>query len=730
MAAAADDMPSAARPPREARTPPPPAASAPPPARSAPEAPSDLTHVVQEIRNELAQITARELELRRRERELGRRYRSLREATRQATTPGTEDTQQHLARLAAELNAQAVEIAARQARIDDVATQLRAQQVAFDRQRTTPPVPIRPPAPPPPRPSRRRLRAAGLATATALCAGLAWWVGHPPTYHATARIEVVTESPALAEVAAAHRAQLLDPHLLDVLPSETNLAPAWSAACEDGRVTARAADGDSVLWLCVVAGDPTSARRLIVAACTAYSQRLQVEHYGAGLPPRYRELILQRERLEATLQSLRPQRAADEAALATLPALPERSEVSAAVDQLEAGLMEVATALDQQRAELAAIVALEVPRGTVDPTQVDQTLAQDTIYREDQQEFRAAALQYRTELAVALLQLDEPGKAVQKALAQLAASLQEQRMLEPPPDVAAVLDDASASVSAAQAGFAAFVTQWRAGQEELQKAGPAEDVAALVAQQSTMADAARRAADGSLALVNQVGARIEELSGGGDGSTRRVVVAAVLRADHDALKAATESFGAAAAKTALTENFKLDAQDRKLRGLRMRLNNRREAVGQQLQLEADRQAREQHTTEVAEIRDQVRQSERRREELVANLVVALRQLRTLDDAARRRDEVAVQGRQRAAEIGWLEARSAEIAQELADAQQEAPAPDRAEIGPPTVETVAPGRVRNTILVGVAAFAAVWLVCALMNPGPLHRRSGAAGVRAT
>jgi hypothetical protein len=726
MAAAADDMPSAARPPPEARTPPAPSSPAPPPARSQAEASSDLTQVVQEIRNELAHITARELELRRRERELGRRYRSLREATRQATTPEAEDPQQHLAHLVAELNAQAVEIAARQARNADLAAQLRTQQIEFDQQRSTPTVPIRPLPPTVPRPSPGRLRAAVLAGAAGLAAGLAWFVSHPPTYRASARIEIVSENPALADVAAAHRAQLLDPHLLDALPGETGLAPAWLAASEDGRVTARAADGEPVLWLRATAGDPGSARRLVVAACTAYTQRLQTEHRDPGLPPRYRELVLQRERLETTLQSLRQRRATNKAALATMPALPERSAVSAAADQLEAALMEVTTALDQQRAELAAVVALELPRGTVDPAQVEQTLAQDTIYREDQQEFRAAALQYRTELAVALLQLDEPGKAIQKALAQLAASLEEQHALEPPPDVAAVLDDSRASVSAAQAGFAAFVTQWVAGQETVQKAGPGDEVAALVAQQGTLADVARRAAADIVALVDQVGARIEELSGGGDGSTRRVVVAAVLRADHDALKAAAELFSTAAGKTALADNFKLDAQDRKLRGLRMRLNSRREAVHQQLQLEADRAAREQHAAEVAELRDQVRQSERRREELVANLVAALRQLRTADDAARRRDEVTVQERQGETEIAWLEARSAEIARELAEAQQEASAPDRADIGPPTIETVAPGRVRNTLLVGAASFAAAGLICTLMATGPLRFRTPGGG----
>lgn len=708
MASSAEDVPTAARPPKEppspGGTPSLPGPSADPGAAAA----DRLTQIMHEIRDELGQITARELELRKRERDLGRRYRSLRDATNQAASHEPAASPETLAHLAAELNAQAVDIAARQARVDEVTGQLRAQTAEWDRQRTGLALPARVRDR-----SGWRLRSTVLAGVVAVLAGLAWFAGHPPVHRATTRIQIVSENPAVAEVAAAHRGQLLDPHLLDALPAETGLTPAWQAACADGRVTTRTAAGEPVLWLSVIARDAATAHRLTAAACTAYTQRLQDERRAPGLPPGYRDLLLQRERLETSLQAARQRQATDEAALTTLPALSEREEVSAAVDGLEAELTEVVAALERGRTELAALAATDVPRGSVAPAQVEQALAQDAIYREDQQEFRAVALQYRTELAVALLQLDEPGKVIQKALAQLAATLEEQRALDPPADVAAALVECLTAVSATRARFNSFTLERQAGLDAVQKMAVGDDVGPLVAQQTTLADAAQRAGEEAGALVDSVGTRIEALGSGGDGGTRRVVVAAVLKADHDTVKSAAESFGAAAAKTTLAENFRLDAHDRKLRGLRMRLNSRREAINQQLQLEADRAAGEQYAAQVSAARDQVRESERRREELLADLVTALRRLRAADEAARRRDEVTVQRQQGQTEMAWLEARRAEMDRELTAAQQHAPAPDRAEIGVPTVEAVTPGRVRSAIIAGAVAFAATWLLCALM-----------------
>lgn len=684
--------------------------------------PAALTEIVREIRDELAQITARELELRRRERELGRRYRSLKQATRQAPSHPDDENEQRLARLAAELNAQAVEVAARQARLDEAAEQLRARQTELDHRRDTPTTAAQPRGPVVDRTAGWWWRSTGLAAFLSLMAGLAWYAGHPPLYEATSRIRVVTERPTVSAVVADHRARLLDSRLLDALPEEPGLVQLWRQACDEGRVALRSSEDEPVLHLTVTADDAATAHRLMRSALTAYTQQLQTQTGDVTVPPGYRDLALWHERLQAALRALRQQQATDAGALATLPTQPDRGESAAVVDRLEAELSAAVAALDRQRLELAGLAGLDVPRGSVDAAQVEQVLAQDTIYQEDQQELRAAAVQYRTELGVATQQLDEPARAVQKALAQLTASLAEQRNLDPPADLVPVLDECAAAVSSAQARWTAFASQWRGVQETVLKSTADEDIGALVAQQTSAGEAADQIADETVALADLVGARIEELAASGDGSTRRLVVAAVLKADHDTLRSAVDAFAAAAKRTTLADNLQLDTLDRKLRGLRMRLNSRREAVGQQLQLEADRVAREQHTTQLAEGREQVRQAERRREELVADLAAALRQLRAAEDLARQRDEAAAQQRQRETEISWLDARLAEITRELADAPQRAPAPDRAEMEEPTITAVAPRRVRNAVLAGAATFGGVWLACALTAAGlPQFRR---------
>jgi hypothetical protein len=719
MAGPADDTPRAACPEEET---PPPEPAAPPahrPPSGAADAPGGLTQIVRDIRDELAQITARELELRRRERELGRRYRNLSEATSRAAAQEPAESGQSLARLAAELNAQAVDIAARQARVDEITAQLRTQLAAGERPRQVAMTDHTGDRLPVCQTGQRTvlqvswaLRCTAFAALAGLLAGFAWYVAHPAAYRATTRVQIVTANPVVAEVLPPHRALLLDPHLLDTLPAETGLSSIWQVACADGRVTARADEGEPVLWLSVTARDVDTARRLTTAACTVYQQRLTDKRSATALRPAYQNLALLRERLEASLQTARQEQLEARAALATLPAAPDPAEVRVTADQLEADLAEVSTALDRGRTELAALAGQDDVRGSVAPAEIEQALARDTVYREDQQEFHAVALQYRTELAVALLQLDAPRKAMQKALSQLAATVEEQRGLDPPADVAAILDECLTTVSNAQARCASFAAEWQRGVDSVQAMVMGDDVAALVAQQGKMAEAARHAAEDADAVVDQVGARIEALSGG-DGGTRRVVVGAVLKADHEALKAASEPFGAAAAKTALTENTQLDAHDRKLRGLQMRLNNRREAVRQQLQQAADRTAREQQTAQVAETRAQVRDLERRREELLTDQAAALRELRAADEAARRQDELAGQARQRDTEIAWLEARRAALVGELADGQQPGPGQERAEVGAPTLTAVAPGRVPNAVFAGAASFVAGWLVAALM-----------------
>ena len=120
------------------------------------------------------------------------------------------------------------------------------------------------------------------------------------------------------------------------------------------------------------------------------------------------------DHLEAALTASRAQQTSATAELASAPNPQDRDEASGAADQAEAELKDISTALDQRRAELAALVAGDVPLGSVDPADAEKALTEDAIYQEDQKEFQGVALQYRTELSVAMLQLVEPLQAVKK----------------------------------------------------------------------------------------------------------------------------------------------------------------------------------------------------------------------------------------------------------------------------------------------------------------------------
>lgn len=563
-----------------------------------------------------------------------------------------------------------------------------------------------------------RRRTAVVAATAALVAALGWLATHPATYRAAIALRITTADTTWSDAAARHRAQLLDPQLLAGGPGD--LAASWREACEQNRVAAPAAADEPVLRLTLTCAGPDEADRLLRAATNAYIQRVESGAVGADAPAALPDLISRRTALETALQELRQQQAAEAAEAPAATDEEARRQAAARAERLEAELADITRTLEGQRGELAALVAAEVPRGSVSPGEIDRALEQDAIYREDREEFRAVALQYRTELAVAMLQLVDPAKQTDQALGKLAGVVQEQQRLEPPADIRGGLEACAADVANARAQLGSFLAQWHAWLDVARNLDVREDAASLVNQQTTAADAARQQADAIVALVDELGARIDGLDSVGSGGTRQVVVGAVLRSEHATLAAAGEALQAAAARISPTDNIELNAHDRKLRGLRIRVAQRREAVAQQLQLAADLAARDAHAAAVEQLRAGVRALERRREEAVTGLMGTLRTLRDLDDAARRRGELAVRAQQRAAEIAWLEGRQADVDTELSALRQRQARPDRVEPGEVTVERVSARPVGAAALAGVATFGGVWLIGFLLSgvsPGP-------------
>lgn len=576
-----------------------------------------------------------------------------------------------------------------------------------------------------------RRRTIALSATAALVTGVAWFMTHPPVYRATCAVRIECEAQAgrpaganvQAEIVAAHRAALLDPKLLDDAAVEPQAAAAWEDAWARGTIAVAPADEPLTLRLQVDDRKAERARRLAELAAQSYARRVNGVPPDANLPKHYADFAQWRAQLQATLEQTHRQRATDQAELNALAAAAARDARAAEATALQSELDQTAKELADARSALNVLVATDVPPVRVEAADVEDALAGDAMYREDGREYLSVAVQYRTELAVNMVLLADPLQGIQKVLDDLAASLTEQRGMSPPAELVGTLDAGLRDVEHARLRLNDFASRWRAAVETVQQTGlddaivePA--VVELVQHQDAAANAARHAADDVVKLVDDNGARVEALQTSGDGSTRAVVVAAVLRGDHAALKTAAEAFLATAAKTALADNIELASLDRKLRGLRMRLDQRRELVRQRLQLDAERTARETHAARVAELRERALELEQRREELVTQVLASLDQLRRLDGQARREAELLGRKLQQEADITRLTAQIEELDAKLAEARRHGPRPDRVALGPTTVALLSQARFGPAALAAAAAAAGALALCTLtVNRSP-------------
>ncbi len=552
-----------------------------------------------------------------------------------------------------------------------------------------------------------------LAVIVGVVAGAGWLLAHPPQYEALVRLDVMTSSGAVDCVLNEHRQGLTNPDLL-ARADKPGLAERWTAACVAGRVTASAAGGgNAAIDLHVRGPDGRGVAALALAAGEVYAEQVNSVSPDANLPPALREVAGWRAALVAELDQIRRRQVQDRTELDALPASAAYTGAVRRCQDLAAELDGTAGELGRQRAELATRAAADTPVGVVAPGALEASLEADTIYGEDQAELRAAALEYRTELAVSMLQLVDPARVARQAVTEFIAAIAEQQELDPPEAVGGLLEDCHTRLTTAQRELEHFEQEWRPRVGIVQEAGVDDDALGLIRQQQEASDLARRRGDALVNLIDGLGARIERLGTEGSGSTREVVVVALLRSEHAALRSAAEGFLSAAGQTALTENFELDALDRKLRGLHTRLAQRSESLGRQLQAEADEQARRVHQTEIEEVREGVRQLEQRREVLVADLMSALREQQRSEENAQAAKVLGARIAQSAAREAWIEDRVEEIDVRLDDARRRAPQPDRITCGPAVQQTLHGASYEEAARAGGGAAVATLLVCGVM-----------------
>ncbi len=589
-------------------------------------------------------------------------------------------------------------------------------------------------------------RVAGLSALAGVAAALGWLWMNPVQYESRTALRVATErgedvslaaAPAtttdddtiitaereswLARVRAEHARGLLDPDLLATAAAPPELAAAWrSASTGAGSTEVRVESGPGPLDLVLRVSSrwAAEARQLGQAAATAYAQRVNAIAAAPSLPEYYAELDGWRQALERQVEQARAARDADAAALASLPGPEHRDAEAARLESTREELTAVSARLEAQRAALAALLSAEVPAVVVDPLEVQRALAEDEIYGQDVVELTATAARYRDELHTAMVLMAEPMETLDRRLAALTATIQEQSNLAPPETVAPVLTACGEIAARLVEESASLAEQWRLWLEALQSHRVSADrleasVRELAEQQQQAAETAGRFGAEAGRRAAEIGRQIESLAERGAGSTRELVVATVLRSDYRALRSAIEGLAAAAARCAPAANVELDAQDRQIRGLQTRIGQRRELVAQRLELEAAQAARARHAASAEQARLDVRQLEQRREALVAEALDRLHGLRCLDEDVRGREVLAARVAQADAALADLAARLGEAQSHLASLRRQGPQPDRVEVIDTTTAAVTAGRGTRALAAGTIAAVATWLLYGLM-----------------
>lgn len=568
------------------------------------------------------------------------------------------------------------------------------------------------------------LRTLVLSAAGACAAAMVWLAFNPPRYQVAADLTVKsaalasTPSSAPADetaqawrrrVLAGHVRQLTNPELLAA--GDPNVAVAWRDMCTRGAVDAEP-DLDADAIRVRLTSVDNQAAGLLDAALAAYSQRVNTVA-GAALPPEYTDLAAWRETLAKRIATLEQQQAARTAELATLPTNTAREAAVAQADARQRELAALGDRLATQRAALADLQQAQVAAGSVTEADVEAALKQDAIYQEDHAEFEQAGAKYRTELLVGFMLLVEPLKEAREAITTLTNAIAEQRGMEPPAELLGLLEGCTTDAERMQGRLTEFTEQLRGWTVEVQKlevtsANVASGVTLLVQRQRDLAAAAEQLTGAATALVEQNQQRLTKLADEGARSTRAVVVATMLRSEHAALERVMLSLNTALGRTALSANVELDAQDRRLRGLQMRLQERDGFVRQQLQVTADQAARAAHQERVAALQAEVDTLTLQRDGAVADLQTSLAKLRELDAAAARRTALETQVASDAEmltdwrqQLGVVDAQLAEVRQGTE--------PDRVAAGPVTTLSLDADRMPTALGLGAGAAASVWVI---------------------
>jgi hypothetical protein len=575
--------------------------------------------------------------------------------------------------------------------------------------------------------------AAAAGIAAAVC-GAIWLYWDQPRFRIETELAVSSDRSDAGQAAREHAAALLTEGRArtDGLPDEAAVQ-GWRRALADGRVQVCPQPDRGLVSVRVESTDPGPDGRSVHAAIAAYIRSVAFESaassselaadVSAPLAAEWSQVSAELDQLQCTIDERT-------AALAAIPSESQRSELLAQIRRAQSEFTRSGDALGLARGELLDSAGGAPQRGAVLPADIDAALAADAVYHEDLKEHSAEVRAYQTELAVAMVTLVDPLKALRDALRSLGQTLEEQRALRPAPAVSVVLEEAAARIADYEEPLAAFSRSWDEQRRQVELIRIADDVAPLVTLYSSAAESLRQILDSVRNLRDDLRQRVDELSGAEGGGTRELVVTSLLRGELAALGDRLSALMDASRAMDLRSNFRLDAHDRQLRGLRTRMSQRRQLISEQLQAAADRESRRISEDRRLRLEDQVRTLEQQREQSLAELVQRLDELAAIDArlAERRRLQLALLQDEDQLERRRL--RLDQLERQLAAARPAARPPDHVEAAPLRIVQVAGvNRYRDTTAVAGAAFAVTWLSFAAFSAVTQNRRAAAAALGA-
>lgn len=573
-------------------------------------------------------------------------------------------------------------------------------------------------------------RASAIAAVVAGLSAWGWLQWDLPRYRAVCRLHLATAATPAERALREHVAVLVSGGGASSWLDDASAVRDWELLCRAGRVEAAFEAAPPVVELAVNSVRAGVAAKIIGTVASAYAAHTNNVAATPAIPSAYADVPARRAQVVSALDALGAARAAAEQRLAALAPAAQRDELAARSAAARTALASVSGELDVQRRALAELDSAAPLHAELPADAIDAALLSEPGFAIDREEFQVEAQRYRAELAVAVAPLAARLVALREAVTAAGRAIDEQRATLPPEPIAAVLEECAGLIADWQQGIGRRADQCEPIRREIERADVRGDVVVLVQLQSRATELADEQVHASDQALAQFDALTGRLNSGAGGATRELVVAAALHDLAADLARAQQEVATAAASVSLAGNFRLDALDRRIRGLRVRLSDRRELVRIRLQEAADQRMAQDRAARVAQTRDALVTLDARREQLLNEMFAAMDDLRLLDDQVLERQRLETGLAQTADEVSRLTTQLAYLDRALAEARRSGPEPDRVTAVAPVVEDQVGGlhRERNALVVGLSTFGLAWLLCVLMIlKSPRSRRPLAAGV---